>query len=265
MTTRRSFTRLMAAGLGGSALLAAVPSAFADGLADIMKAGTIRVAVPQDFPPFGSVGPDMQPQGYDIDMAGLVAAKLGVKLELVPVTSENRIPFLQTHKVDIVISSLGKNPAREKVIAFSDDYAPFFSGVFGPPEVNVSSPADLAGKTIAVTRGAIEDLALTKVAPPTAVINRYGDNQSTIAAFLSGQTQLIATASAVASAILARHPPRLPGLKFTLKNSPCYIGLNQNEPALTAKLNAIIAGAKKDGSLNAISLKWLNEPLPAGF
>jgi polar amino acid transport system substrate-binding protein len=116
----------MAAGLGGSALLAAVPSAFADGLADIMKAGTIRVAVPQDFPPFGSVGPDMQPQGYDIDMAGLVAAKLGVKLELVPVTSENRIPFLQTHKVDIVISSLGKNPAREKVIAHRS--SPAYSG-----------------------------------------------------------------------------------------------------------------------------------------
>ncbi len=56
MTTRRSFTRLMAAGLGGSALLAAVPSAFADGLADIMKAGTIRVAVPQDFPPSARSG-----------------------------------------------------------------------------------------------------------------------------------------------------------------------------------------------------------------
>ncbi|HQT39999.1 MAG TPA: transporter substrate-binding domain-containing protein, partial [Acidocella sp.] len=198
-------------------------------------------------------------------MSALVAAKLGVKLQLVPVTSENRIPYLQTHKVDLIISSLGKSPDREKVIAFSDAYAPFFSGVFGPPDVLVSSPADLAGKTIGVTRGAIEDLVLTKIAPQGTIISRYGDNQSTISAFLSGQTQLIATASAVASAIIARHPPRLPGLKFTLKDSPCYIGFNQGEPALRAKLNAIIAGAIKDGSLNTIALKWLGTPLPAKF
>ncbi|HQU02628.1 MAG TPA: transporter substrate-binding domain-containing protein, partial [Acetobacteraceae bacterium] len=69
-----------------------------------------------------------------------------------------------------------------------------------------------------------------------------------------------ATASAVASAIIARHPPRLPGLKFTLKDSPCYIGFNQGEPALGAKLSTIIAGAIKDGSLNTIALKWLGTP-----
>ncbi len=81
----------------------------ADALADITARGTLRVAVPQDFPPFGSVGTDMAPMGYDIDMANLIAEKIGVKTELVPVTSANRIPYLQTNKVDLVISSLGKN------------------------------------------------------------------------------------------------------------------------------------------------------------
>jgi polar amino acid transport system substrate-binding protein len=262
MITRRIFNAGL---LGSAATIALAPAAQADALGDIMKSGTIRVAVPQDFPPFGSVGADMQPQGYDIDMATLIAAKLGVKLDLVPVTSENRIPFLQTHKVDIVISSLGKTPARAKVIAFAGPYAPFVSGVFGPPGVNVSTPADLTGKSIAVTRGALEDLELAKIAPPGAIINRYGDNQSTIAAFLSGQTQLIATASAVAAAIISRHPPVLPGLKLTLKDSPCYVGLNQGEPALTTKLNAIITAAKADGTLNTICLKWLGVPLPAAF
>ncbi|MDE8345145.1 MAG: transporter substrate-binding domain-containing protein [Acidocella sp.] len=265
MITRRYFSQILAASFGTAAALTAATPAFAGALADIMKSGTIKIAVPQDFPPFGSVGADMQPQGYDIDMARLIASKMGLTLDLVPVTSENRIPFLQTHKVDIVISSLGKTPDRAKVIDFSDEYAPYVSGIFGPPSVLVSTPADLAGKTIGVTRGALEDLEVTKIAPPSAIINRYGDNQSTIAAFLSGQVQLIGTASAVASAIIARHPPVLPGLKITLKNSPCYIGLNKNEPDLMAKLNSIIATAKKDGSLNAISLKWLQTPLPAGF
>ena len=56
----------------------------------------------------------MQPQGYDIDMAGLLAKALGVKLKLVPVNSANRIPYLTTNKVDMVISSLGKTPERER-------------------------------------------------------------------------------------------------------------------------------------------------------
>lgn len=43
--------------------------ALADQLQDIQQRGVLRVAVPQDFPPFGSVGTDLQPQGYDIDMA----------------------------------------------------------------------------------------------------------------------------------------------------------------------------------------------------
>lgn len=265
MTTRRNFIVLAGTCIGSGALLGSARPALADELDDILKSGRISIAVPQDFPPFGSVDVNMQPQGYDIDMANLIAKKLGVSLTLVPVTSEDRIPFLQTHKVDLIISSLGKTPAREKVIDFSSDYAPFVSGVFGPPDVLVSGPADLAGKSIAVTRGALEDLELAKVAPASAIINRYGDNQATISAFLSGQTQLIATASAVAASIIARHPPILPGLKFALKNSPCYIGLNKSEPALLAKVNAIIAAAKADGTLNSICLKWLGTPLPAGF
>lgn len=142
-------------------------AARADALSDIASRGTIRVAVPQDFPPFGSVGTDMAPMGYDIDMANLIGEKLGVKTELVPVTSANRIPYLQTNKVDLVISSLGKNAERQAVIDFTDAYAPFFNGVFGPADVTAAKPEDLSGKTIGVTRGAIEDLALTKVAPKT--------------------------------------------------------------------------------------------------
>ena len=56
--------------------------AFADGLGDIAERGVLKVAVPQDFPPFGSVGPDLKPRGLDIDTAQLLADKLAVKLEL---------------------------------------------------------------------------------------------------------------------------------------------------------------------------------------
>ena len=249
--------------LMATACMMAASVAQADQLADIMKAGVLKVAVPQDFPPFGSVGSDMKPVGYDIDTAELIAGKLGVKLELVPVTSANRVPFLQTRKVDLVISSLGKNAEREKAIDFSDAYAPFFNGVFGPADLKVAGADDLAGKTVGVTRGAIEDIELSKIAPASATIRRYEDNNGTITAFLSGQVQLVATGNVVAAAILARNPPKKPENKFLIKNSPCYIGLNKDEPALLAKVNAVLKTAKTDGSLSQISQKWLGAALPA--
>ncbi len=252
--------------LAAGALVAAAQfplPAKADALASIEANKVIRIAVPQDFPPFGSVGADMQPKGYDVDVAKLIADKLGVKLELVPVTSANRIPYLQTNKVDLVISSLGKNPDREKVIDFSVPYAPFYNGVFGPADVAVKDAAGLSGKTIGVTRGAVEDLELTKIAPADATLKRYEDNNGTISAFLSGQVDLIATGNVVAAAILERNPPKKPEIKFLIKNSPCYIGLNKNEPALLAKVDSIITAAKADGTLNGISEKWLGTKLPA--
>ncbi|ABS67317.1 transporter substrate-binding domain-containing protein [Xanthobacter versatilis] len=263
---RRNFLRAaFAAGalLGALAPVALSTAARADTLDDIMKAGVIRIAVPQDFPPFGSVGVDLKPLGYDIDVANLIAAKLGVKAELVPVTSANRIPYLQTKKVDLVISSLGKNPEREKVMDFSVAYAPFFNGIFGPADVKVEKVEDIAGMTVGVTRGSVEDLELTKVAPPTADIKRYEDNNSTISAFLSGQVKVVATGNVVAAAILARNPPKKPQVKVLIKNSPCYVGLNKDEPKLLEKVNAIITAAKADGSLEKISQKWLGAPLPA--
>jgi polar amino acid transport system substrate-binding protein len=246
-----------------SMALLAPGAGHAEALDTVMKSGTIKIAVPQDFPPFGSVGPDLKPRGYDIDMAQLIADKLKVKLELVPVTSANRLPYLQTKKVDLVISSLGKNPERQKAIDFTAAYAPFFSGVFGPAATMVKGPADLKGKSIAVTRGALEDLELSKIAPEGADIKRFEDNNTTMTAFLSGQTDLIATGNVVAAAIIARNPPNKPETKFVIKESPCYIGLNKDEPKLLAKINEIIAAAKADGSLDKISQKWLGLPLPA--
>jgi polar amino acid transport system substrate-binding protein len=259
-----SCTRILSAMLAVAAFVFAWP-ARADELASIMAAKIIKVAVPQDFAPFGSVGLDMKPQGYDIDMANLIAGALGVKAELIPVTTANRIAYLQTHKADIVISSLGKTPEREKVIDFSVAYAPFYSGVFGTKDIKVDKPADLAGKTVGATRGAIEEQALTNLAPSDATIKRFEDNNATIAAFVSGQVDLIATGNTAAAVIAERNSQRAPVLKFVIKDSPCYVGFNKDEPALKEKLDDVIAKAKAAGELEKLSEKWLKAPLPAGF
>lgn len=256
---RRTLLAFAAAGLAAGFAMPAQ----ADALADIKERGTIRVAVPQDFPPFGSVGADMTSIGYDIDMAKAIAERLGVSVELVPVTSANRIPYLQTARVDLVISSLGKNAEREAVIDFTTPYAPFYNGVFGEADLTLAGPEDLAGLSVGVTRGAVEDLTLTDLVPEGVDIRRYEDNNGTISAFLSGQVDVIATGNVVAASILERNPPRRPELKFLVQNSPCYIGLNKNEPELLAAVNAIIADMKTDGSLNGIAQTWLKADLPA--
>ena len=175
--------------LAGAVCLLTNLSAKADQLQDIEKRGTIRIAVPQDFPPFGSVGTDLQPQGYDIDMARYLAKQMKVKLQLVPVTSANRVPYLQTDKVDLVISSLGKNAEREKVIDFSRAYAPFFLGVFGPKGAELKDAAALSGKTIGVTRGAVEDMVLTSLAPKDADVKRHAVGVSVRTGTVCGHRQ----------------------------------------------------------------------------
>ncbi len=163
------------------------------------KSKLIKIAIPTDFPPYGSVGADMAPRGLDIDTAHYIAEKLGVKVELVPVSTANRIPYLQTKKVDLVISTLGKNPEREKVIDFTVAYSPFFISVFGPKATEVKTPRTWRARPSRVTRGSVDDQELTKVAPAGAEVRRFEDNAGTVSAYVSGQTQLIATSIATAA------------------------------------------------------------------
>jgi len=252
--------RRFAAILAAATLLATGAAQAQSALDHILKAKLIKIAVPTDYPPYGSVDKTMTPQGLDIEMAQLIASKLGTKVELVPVTSANRIPYLQTRKADLVISTLGKNAEREKVIDFSAAYAPFFQAVYAPKSLAIKSFADLGGKSLAVTRGAMEDQELAKVAPPNVDYKRFEDNNATIAAFVAGQTQTLATSAAVAGDMMQKNPQLGAEYKLLLKDSPCFIGIAKGEDALKAKVNEIIANAKKDGTLDAMAKKWLGRP-----
>jgi polar amino acid transport system substrate-binding protein len=229
-------------------------------LDDVMAKKAITIAVPTDFPPYGFVGIDLKPQGLDVDMANYIGAKLGAKVELVPVTSANRIPYLQTKKAHLVISTLGKNPEREKVIDFTAAYSPFFQAVFAAKSLPVKSFGDLAGKTVAVTRGAIEDMEITKLAPPTADVKRFEDNNATVAAFVAGQVQAIATGASVAGNMMQRNPQLNAEYKLLIKDSPNFIGVAKGEDKLRLKVNEIIAAAKASGDIDKMAQKWLGRP-----
>ena len=232
-------------------------------LEEVIARKQIAIAIPTDSPPYGFVGTDLQPRGLDVDMAKLIADKLGVKVDLVPVTSANRIAYLQTKKADLVISTLGKNPEREKVIDFTSAYSPFYQAIFGAKSLVVKTPADLAGKSVGVTRGAMEDQEVGKIAPEGVDIKRYEDMNATVSAYVAGQVQLVAVGASVAGNMMAKNPQLNTEFKLLLKDSPNYIGVAKGEDKLRLKVNEIIAQAKASGELNQLSVKWLGRPLGA--
>jgi len=256
---RRVFNLLAACAAAASTLVPLGAQA-QTALDTIMAKKLITIAIPTDFPPYGFVGPDLKPQGLDIDMANYIAGKLGVKVELVPVTTANRIPYLQTKKADLVISTLGKNPEREKVIDFTMAYSPFYIGVFAPKSIALKAPADLAGKSISVTRGSVDDAELTKVVPANAEVRRFEDNNGTVSAYVSGQVQIITTAVAVAANMMQRNPQLNTELKFSLKDSPNFIGVAKGEDKLRQKVNDIVMEARRNGDIDKMAVKWLGRP-----
>jgi polar amino acid transport system substrate-binding protein len=258
----RSFSRrLLARSVAAAVLTAALLPAHAQtALDEVMARKSVTIAIPTDFPPYGFVGTDMQPQGLDVDMGRYIADKLGVKVELTPVTSANRVAYLQSAKADLVISTLGKNPEREKVIDFTSAYSPFFQAVFAPKAMPIKSFADLAGKSVGVTRGAIEDQELSKLAPPSADIKRFEDNNATVSSFVAGQVQLIATGASVAGNMMAKNPQLGTEYKLLLKDSPNFIGVAKGEDKLRLKVNEILVAAKASGDLDKLAQRWLGRP-----
>lgn len=257
-TQLRPFSAILCA----AALLLGAQTTAADQLAAILDAGEVRVGVPENFPPFGSVGKDLTHVGYDVDVAKLIAEDLGVELKLFPITSKQRIPYLQSNKVDLVISSMGANPSRAKSIWFSSAYAPFFSGVFAAKDLNIKSYADLAGKKIGVTGGTIEDLELGKLAPKAAQITRFGDNAATLSAFLAGQVEVLVTGNTVAATVAERNPELALETKMIIKNSPCFVGVKSGEANLLQWVNVFILHKKLGGQLDELSQKWFGVALP---
>jgi polar amino acid transport system substrate-binding protein len=133
--------------------------------------------------------------------------------------------------------------------------------VFGPKNITVKSYADLAGKTVGVTRGAMEDQELAKVAPASVDTKRFEDNNATISAYVAGQVQFVALGASVAGNMMAKNPQVSTEYKLLLKESPNFIGVAKGEDKLKAKVNEIIAEAKKSGELDSMAKKWLGRPL----
>ncbi|SEN93665.1 transporter substrate-binding domain-containing protein [Palleronia pelagia] len=260
MTVTDKLKGLVTAAALAAATMTAAPAA-AD-LSDILSEGTISIGVPEDFPPFGSLGASGEYEGYDVSIANMIAEAMGVELDLVPISSDQRIPYLETDRLDLVISSMGANPERAKSIWFSSAYAPFYSGAFASDDKEISSVDDLAGYSVGLTGGTLEDLALTDMVSDETEIIRFGDNAATLAAYVSGQVDVLVTGNVVAASLSESNPDLSVDTKFILRDSPCFIGIKQGNADLLRWVNVFILTNTLNGELNTLSEEWFGQPLP---
>ena len=89
---------------------------------------------------------------YDVDVAKLMAKYLGVELELVPVTGPNRIPYLLTSKVDVLVAIFGITPERARQVQFSIPYSSIDIVLMAPKDSKIANAADLKALKVGVAR-----------------------------------------------------------------------------------------------------------------
>jgi polar amino acid transport system substrate-binding protein len=248
MIQRSTFVRGL---IAGTVLAAFTSAALADQLDDVRAAKKIRVAIDLGSPPFGMNDASMNATGSDVETARLLAKDLGVELEIVQTTGANRIPFLQTGKADLVISSLSVTPEREKVIDFSTPYAQIQAVVAAPKAMAIKSFADLAGKRVATARGTTNDRLATEGAKGAQIV-RFDDDSTLVTAIASGQVEIFATSPSIVKTVAGKAPALGVETKFVMQSFPLGVGMRKGESKLQAWINQWVAKNMENGKLTEI-------------
>ena len=144
----------LTAAAGLAATLAAAP-AQAESIDDIKARGTLIVGVKADYKPYGFRDPSGAIIGIEPELAQDVADKLGVKLELVPVVSSNRMQFLEQGKIDLLIATMTDRPDRRKVVKIVEpNYYSSGTNVMALKTAGLKKWEDLKGKPVCGIQGA---------------------------------------------------------------------------------------------------------------
>ena len=262
----KSFKYVMATktlALAGASLIAMTSfAAHAESYLDkIKQRGVIKVGIVVDFPPYGITNAANQPDGYDADVAKLLAKSLGVKLDLIPVTGPNRIPYLLTDKTDVLVASLAITPERVKQVQFSKPYSAASMVLMGPEKTHIKTPADFVNYTIGVPRAGTADLGLMKVAPKGTNIRRFDDDASSLQAMIVGQVDAAGTSSVIAGDVQKRYPGKFQ-VKYIINEQVMGITMQYKRPELLDAVNKFIKTNIDNGEFNTLFEKWIKMPLP---
>jgi polar amino acid transport system substrate-binding protein len=165
---RRFFTFVAAAavalGLGGAA-------SAQDTLDRIKQRGTIVVGVKNDYKPWGYLDPSGKIIGMEIDLVDDIAAKLGVKVEMIPVIAANRMEFLNQGRIDLILATMGDTAQRRQVIGMIEpNYYAGGTNVLAPKSAGLKSWNDIKGKKVCAVQGAYYNRRVSQLYQPELVV-----------------------------------------------------------------------------------------------
>jgi glutamate transport system substrate-binding protein len=222
-------------------------------MAELNEAGTIRIGTKFDQPGFGLLNPNTEtPEGFDVEVAKLVAAELGIKaddIEWVETVSANREPFLQNGQVDMVVATYTINDARKQLIDFAGPYYEAGQDIMvaeGNPE-KIEGPEDLAGKNVCSVEGST---------PAQNIRDNYPEAQLTLFdvyskcadALSAGQVDAVTTDNVILTGLVAGSDGafELVGNPFT--KEPYGIGVPKGDTEFRDFINDVLEESFENGT-----------------
>jgi len=229
----------------------------ADTLEAVKKKGVLVAGVKDSTPGFGFVDEKTREiVGYDVDFVKAVARKLGVRLELKPVTSASRIPELIEGIIDIIAATMTRTPERAKQVDFSDTY--FFTGQkFLAKKGSVRSLADLDGKRIGTAKGSTSEQNARKALPRAAILS-FDDYSQALLALRQGKVFAVTTDESILANLLGKAPNRdgyeIPDIQIS--DEPYGLGMRKGDRNFVAFVNRTLVEMEKNGEAKKIFDKW---------
>ncbi|MBA8881981.1 transporter substrate-binding domain-containing protein [Phyllobacterium myrsinacearum] len=253
---KRFITRLAAFAL--TTTLALTSAAYAGKLDDIRAQGTVRIGVSLGGEPIGFRDDKNNPVGYDVDVATMLAAKLGVPVEFTDVSGDARVSMLVSGQLDIVVANTSATLERAKTVNFSIPYNRAGLRVIVQKDAGIAKLEDLAGKKVVVGRGTTGESFLKKSVPTAELI--YTDNFSPDGVLLLQQKRVDAAIedSSLLDYLATKNDTlvTLPGL---YSNDPIGIAVAKGDPEFVRWLDMFVSDYIQSGAYDANYKKWWGE------
>ncbi len=233
--------------------------AFADALATIKSKGVLVAGVKDAVVPFGYVDEQSkQIVGFDVDICKEIANKMGVRLELKPVTSATRIPQLSEGMVDIAACTMTRKVAREDVIDFSITYFMDGQKLLVKKGSKIKSYKDLAGKKVGTAKGSTSEINIKKAQPKCTVLSFEGYPEAFLA-LKQGKVAAATTDSVILVGLKGsdENPEKWEIVGDFFSKEPYGIGVRENESNLRDFVNKSLMEMWNDGTYKKIYDKWL--------
>jgi polar amino acid transport system substrate-binding protein len=237
-----------------------------DTLNAVVKKGELTVGTFDFFPPWGFRDAQNNIVGMDVDIAKELAGDdvLKVKLTLVPVpTTQDRINFLLSGKIDVAISNFTATLPRSKAITFSEPYVIDGIGAIFRKEAKVKNWSDLNGKKVAVTTGSTGEILLKKEAPK-AILQQFDQASTALLAVQQGKADAQIEDYTYTVYHAGRDPKKsLDFIKQPLAFQPYCFGVRKFDQEWLNYINFFIYRLHQSGKMKELYKKWFNaDPRP---